>query len=101
PSLSLYHSKLADRPGVSFPDDSDTLNLLEELIYHSREGHRIEDGKAIYAQRLGGREHLGKALGEYQRGARIAAALGLELDLAWYLRGLGELGKAHELLAKE
>jgi len=119
---------LAGKPGQRHPDDKSTLDLIEELIHHAvNAGHRAA-ARHLYEQRLGGRDHLGKVLGEFARGERIVAALlataeqepaiesdsprkrttplgytpnqSLMLDRAWYLRGLGDLDHAHRLFMR-
>jgi hypothetical protein len=57
---------------------------------------------ALYSGRLGGQEQLGKVIGEFARGARILRyfrACPNDLDLAWYLRGVGDLRASFDLLS--
>lgn len=99
PRLPNRSISLLNRPGKGYPQDKPTLDLLEELIHHTLQAGHPEDALRIYDERLGGRDHLAKSLGEYARGNRITAAFpalstkwsSTQLDRAWYLRGLGEL----------
>jgi nucleoside phosphorylase len=91
------------------PSDPATLDLLEEIIYHSLMAGRTEEAWEIYEKRMGGYSNLGRTLGAYQRGARICrgfasdrapkdACLPAALDKVrlfnhWglYLKNLGQL----------
>jgi hypothetical protein len=66
---------LSGKPGEAYPHDKATLDLIEELIYHSLQAGDRAGAYYLYRNRLGGRDHLGKLLGELARGERIAAAL--------------------------
>ncbi|WP_437974923.1 hypothetical protein WMF11_43100 [Sorangium sp. So ce295] len=99
PTLALSHARLSAAPGVEHPSDGPTLDLLEELIHHTVRAGDVRGALDIYRQRLGGREHLGKRIGEYARGLRILRSLpGEPLDLAWYLRACGELSRALDII---
>jgi hypothetical protein len=91
------------RPGSAGPEDPALLDALEEVIYHTVRSGNEAAAYRLYAHRMGGREHLGKVLGEFARGARILRyfrACPNDLDLAWYLRGVGDLRASFDLLAK-
>jgi hypothetical protein len=90
------------RPGPAKPEDPFLLDALEEVIYHTVHSGNERDAYELYSRRLGGREHLGKAIGEYARGVRILRyfrACPNDLDLAWYLRGVGDLRASFDLLS--
>ncbi len=106
PELQLHSSRvtLRLRPegGLLKPEDPALLDALEELIYHTVRSGNEKEGYALYSGRLGGREHLGKVIGEFARGARILRyfrACPNDLDLAWYLRGVGDLRASFDLLS--
>ena len=90
------------RPGSLKPKDPALLDALEELIYHTVRSGNEKEAYALYSGRLGGREHLGKVIGEFARGVRILRyfrACPNDLDLAWYLRGVGDLRASFDLLS--
>ncbi len=104
PELKLDSSgvTLRFRPGSVNPEDPALLDALEELIYHTVRSGNEKEAYALYSGRLGGREHLGKRIGEFARGARILRyfrACPNDLDLAWYLRGVGDLRASFDLLS--
>ena len=84
------------RPGSANPEDPALLDALEEVIYHTVHSGNEAEAYGLYSRRMGGREHLGKVIGEFARGARILRyfrACPNDLDLAWYLRGVGDLAR--------
>jgi hypothetical protein len=104
PDLKLDSSgvTLRLRPGSVKPEDPGLLDALEEVIYHTVRSGNEKEGYVLYSGRLGGREHLGKVIGEFARGARILRyfrACPSDLDLSWYLRGVGDLRTSFELLS--
>jgi hypothetical protein len=91
------------RPGSANPEDPALLDALEEVIYHTVRSGNEAEAYRLYSGRMGGREHLGKVLGEFARGARILryfSACPNDLDLAWYLRGVGDLRASYDLLSR-
>jgi hypothetical protein len=105
PDLELNSSGLTlrFRPGSVKPEDPALLDALEEVIYHTVRSGNEKEAYRLYSGRMGGREHLGKVIGEFARGVRILRyfrACPNELDLAWYLRGVGDLRASFDLLAK-
>lgn len=54
--------------------DSETLDLVETLLYHSAYSERPMEALYLY-ERLGGYNHLGWRMGDYRRGLRITALL--------------------------
>jgi hypothetical protein len=91
------------RPGSANPENPALLDALEEVIYHTVRSGNEREGYRLYAGRMGGRDHLGKVLGEFARGARILRyfrACPNDLDLAWYLRGVGDLRASFDLLSR-
>jgi hypothetical protein len=104
PTVRLQHAQLALQPGVSLPEDPATLDLIEELIYHSIKAKHLDEAEHLYSHRLGGKYHLSRKLGEYARGIRILRSFPtcpFRRDLAWYLRGVGDLRGAYAILTEE
>jgi hypothetical protein len=64
-------ARLAQRPGGMYPSDAGTLDLLEEIVYHTLEAGRIQEAWGIYRDRIGGYRNLIWRLGDYKRGERI------------------------------
>lgn len=64
---------LSGQPGEN-PSDPATLDLLEEIIYHTLQSGHIEEAWDIYQNRIGGFRNLGWRLGAYERGERICRA---------------------------
>jgi hypothetical protein len=90
---------LVQRPGKQLPEDSASLDLVEEAIYHAQQAGRPRDAAALYEHVLGGLRHLGWKLGEMARGLRILRQLSPCPDpwaLAWFLRALGEFAEAFD-----
>ena len=67
--------KLTQRPGQSHPSDRRTLDLLEEIIYHTIEAGNKSSAFDLYWHRMGNFSNLGSQLGDYARGERICRAL--------------------------
>ncbi len=65
---------LGDKPGEN-PSDSATLDLLEEIVYHTLQSGHAHEAWDIFRNRIGGYENLGWRLGAYERGERICRAL--------------------------
>jgi hypothetical protein len=89
---------LAQRPGHGLPEDSSTLDLVEEAIYHALEAGRPKEAQDLYQNVLGGLRHLAWKLGEMARGLRILRQFQPCPDpwsLAWFLRALGEFEEAY------
>ncbi len=89
---------LIRRPGQRLPEDSATLDLVEEAIYHALQAGRGDEALHLYTEVLGGLRHLAWKLGEMARGLRILRGFDPCPDrwaLAWYLRALGELEEAY------
>lgn len=103
PNFRMQYTKLSVRPGVKYVEDPATLDLLEELLYHTIKAGKISDAHGLYRHRLGGRDHLAKQIGEYARGVRILRSFPdcpEILDLAWYLRGVGDLHASLNIFMK-
>lgn len=58
----------------SSPTDAATLDLLEEIVYHSIGAGRTDDAFGIYWNRIGHSENLAWKHGAYERGERICRA---------------------------
>lgn len=103
---------LETRPATK-PIDPSVLDRYERLIEAIRLAGREQEAFELYWYGAGGYEHLGKVLGEYQRGYRILAAFSatgqpedlgptiaprwrslLANALALYAHGLGRLAEA-------
>jgi len=56
------------------PSDARTLDLLEEISYHTLEAGLGDTAWEIYRYQMGGYENLGRRLGAYERGERICRA---------------------------
>jgi hypothetical protein len=101
--LNSHGVTLRLRPGSAFPENPALLDALEEVIYHTARSGNEAEAYQLYENRLGGRDHLGKVIGEFARGARILRYFRVcpnDLDLAWYLRGVGDLRASFELLSR-
>jgi hypothetical protein len=104
-SLGAWHDLLREqlvslvrRPGRQLPDDTNTLDLVEEAIHRALEAHQNEQAVWLYEHLLGGLRHLGWRLGEMSRGLRILRCFSQCPDkwaLAWFLRALGEIEPAY------
>ena len=64
---------LGDQPRDN-PSDPATLDLLEEIVYHTLEAGHVREAWAIYIKRIGGYKNLLWRLGAYERGERICRA---------------------------
>ncbi len=73
-AIAKHFSTLTDRPGIGLPSDKESLDLLEELIFHAIQAKSVNEAIEIYFSRLGGNEHLNGNLGEYSRTYRILSA---------------------------
>ncbi|MCZ6653074.1 MAG: TIR domain-containing protein [Planctomycetota bacterium] len=56
------------------PSDPATLDLLEEIVYHTLAAGHAQEAFDIYWHRIGGYNNLGGRLGAYERGERICRA---------------------------
>jgi len=107
-------ASLGGRPGGN-PSDLDTLDLLEEVVYHTIAAGYTQGAWEIYWYQIGGSTNLGRRLGAFDRGDRICRAfvagqsptlaplpIGLPRDnqatfmneWAIYLTALGQLASA-------
>ena len=66
-------ASLGEQPGRN-PSDTQTLDLLEEIIYHAISSGHTDEAWEIYTSRIGGHENLGWRLGQFDRGERICRA---------------------------
>lgn len=73
-AIADHLSSLTDRPGIGLPTDKESLDLLEELIYHAIRAEAVDKAAEVYFSRLGGNDHLNGRLGEYARCFRILQA---------------------------
>ncbi|GAG24518.1 unnamed protein product, partial [marine sediment metagenome] len=65
---------LSERPGGEYPSHPATLDLLEEIVYHTLEADHAQEAWNIHRNRIGGFKNLGWRLGAYERGERICRA---------------------------
>jgi TIR domain len=93
------------------PRDARRLDILEELLDQSLQHLDLTSAWAIYAGRMGGREHLAERLGDYLRGERVCrrlvaaairqnrAELAVSAAADWfgYLIALGRLADAETI----
>jgi tetratricopeptide (TPR) repeat protein len=73
-AITKHLLSLSARPGVGLPTSKDSLDLLEELVFHSLRAGRPLEAVEIYQYRMGGSDHLNTTLGEYSRTFRILQA---------------------------
>jgi tetratricopeptide (TPR) repeat protein len=66
-------ASLAGKPGGNL-SDPETLDLVEEIIYHTLAAGRAREAWDIYWSRIGGFRNLGLRLSDYARGDRICRA---------------------------
>ncbi len=66
-------ASLGGQPGDN-PSDPATLDLLEEIVYHTLAAGHPQEAFDIYWFRIGSYENLGWRLGAYERGERICRA---------------------------
>lgn len=65
---------LGQRPGNE-PSDKPTLDLLEEIAFHTLQNGRVTDAWNIYQDRMGGCHNLLAELNDYERTERITGAI--------------------------
>jgi hypothetical protein len=65
---------LASRPQTE-PSDETTLDFIEDLIGFCLDDNDFERAYGLYRDRLGGYDHLGTVIGNYDRGERITQRL--------------------------
>lgn len=87
---------LGERPGGPNPSDPATLDLLEEIVYHTLHAGHPQEAFDIYWNRIGAYGNLGWRLGAYQRGERICRAFTADRppDQALLPKGLSENAQA-------
>ena len=64
---------LGDAPGKN-PSDPATLDMLEEIVYHTILAGHVPEAWDIHNTRIGNFRNLGWRLGAYERGERICRA---------------------------
>jgi hypothetical protein len=68
-------ASLGGLPGRGmYPSDSNSLDLLEEIIYHTLAAGSAGAAWEMYLYQIGAYENLGRRLGAYERGERICRA---------------------------
>lgn len=101
-------ASLGEQPGDDHPSDTQTLDLLEEIIYHAISSGHTDEAWEIYTFRIGGPGNLGWRLGQFDRGERICRAFentdrtetfadsasNLFQQLGFFLAQLGDLNRA-------
>jgi tetratricopeptide (TPR) repeat protein len=68
---AITRAVLEGRPGGEVPSDPASLDLLEEIVYHTLEAGHPEDAVFHYTHRVGGYRNIGRRLAMYERGERI------------------------------
>jgi len=100
-AVRRHFSSLVGRPGTALPDDLDTVDLLEELIYHTLKTNGLGEAEEIYRYRLGGYQHLAWNLGQFSRCIRILNQFPRCPDLSglrWCYRAVGDLDAVRALI---
>jgi hypothetical protein len=93
-AIRRHFSSLVRAPGTALPTEPETIDLLEELIYHTLQAGDIEEAREIYHLRLGTYQYLAWNLGQYSRCIRILTQFPRCPDpggLIWCYRALGNL----------
>jgi hypothetical protein len=96
-----HYISLVGTPGTGLPRNNETVDLLEELLYHTLQSGNISEAKEIYAIRLGKYLHLAWDLGQYSRCVRILNEFPNCPDragLVWCYRALGDLDAARSFV---
>jgi tetratricopeptide (TPR) repeat protein len=74
-------ASLGGLPGRdAHPADAHTLDLLEEVVYHTLETGRADTAWDMYSYQIGSYDNLGRRLGAYERGERICRAFVVNQD---------------------
>jgi hypothetical protein len=96
-AIRQHYSSLVGAPGTTLPTAPDSIELLEELIYHTLQTGNVDEAREIYHHRLGGYQHLAWTLGQYSRCIRILTEFPRCPDqggLIWCYRAVGDLDAA-------
>lgn len=96
-AIRRHFSSLVGAPGTTLPEVPDTIDLLEELVYHTLQAGNIDEAREIYYLRLGTYQHLAWNLGHYSRCIRILTEFPRCPDrggLIWCYRAAGDLTAA-------
>jgi hypothetical protein len=112
-SVHTHLVSLFERPGRrGKPTDQTTLDLAEELVYHTAQSGDLQPAVGRYTMLLG-YDHIGWQLADYQRGLRVTSCLvdrgGIELrekykgdspalERSLFLLDLGQLHDAEALM---
>lgn len=97
-AIGEHLTSLTQRPGVGLPTGKESLDLLEELVYHSLKSGAEAHAFEIYSYRMGGGDHLNITLGEYARTYRIISAFPTVPDPGSMYHCLRAFGKFEEAL---
>jgi Effector-associated domain 7 len=92
-----HYARLVGSPGGVFAWSDAALDALEELVYHTLRLGQVDAARDIYANRIGGVQHLGWRLGQYGRCVRMLEEFPRPPDvgdLIWCYRALGDLDAA-------
>jgi len=96
-AVRRHFISLVDAPGTGLPTHNESVDLLEELLYHTLQGGNVSEAEEIYTIRLGKYLHLAWNLGQYSRCVRILKEFPRLPDragLIWCYRALGDIDAA-------
>lgn len=97
-AVSSHLLSLTGRPGIGLPVGKDSLDLLEELVYHALQAGQEDEARYVYFDRLGANDHLNTRLGEYARCHRILTAFAECPDPSAMYHSLRAFGRFDEAL---
>jgi len=97
-AVSSHLLSLTGRPGIGLPKAKDSLDLLEELVYHALQAGQEDEARYVYFDRLGANDHLNTRLGEYVRCHRILTAFAECPDPSAMYHSLRAFGRFEEAL---
>jgi hypothetical protein len=103
-AVRRHFSALVAAPGSGLPTETETVDLLEELLYHTLESGNVDEAREIYSLRLGTYQHLAWNLGHYSRCIRILTQFPRCPDrsgLAWCYRATGDLDAATSVVDRD
>lgn len=97
-AVSSHLLSLTERPGIGLPIGKESLDLLEELVYHALQAGQEDEARYVYFDRLGANDHLNTRLGEYARSHRMLTAFKECPDPSAMYHSLRAFGRYEESL---